>query len=158
MAVRRPIGDVLGTGTLTGLFAGFAAGAIDAIWSWAPAAQFVAGVGGRLRFVVFTGLAYALVGLIVGFLATAALLVLSRATRRGDLMRFAFAHHRARQAEKPHEATIGISVVLAGLPILAAALFVAYRATVPYLANRHEMRLVVLGAMNKHESDSSEAL
>jgi len=147
MAVRRPIGDVLGTGTLTGLFAGFAAGAIDAIWSWAPAAQFVAGVAGRLRFVLFTALAYALVGLIVGFLATGALLVLSRATRLGDLMRFAFAHHRARQAEKPHEATIGISVVLAGLPILAAALFVAYRATVPYLANRHEMRLVVLVAM-----------
>src|SRR3569833_928502 len=104
MAVRRPIGDVLGTGTLTGLFAGFAAGTIDAIWSWAPAAQFVAGVVGWLRFVVFSALAYALVGLIVGLLATAALLVFLRATRLGDLMRFAFAHHRARQAEKPHDA------------------------------------------------------
>jgi arylsulfatase A-like enzyme len=147
MAVRRPIRDVLGTGTLTGLFAGFAAGAIDAIWAWAPAAQFVPGVAGRLRFVAFTAFEHALVGLVVGLIATAILLVLSRQTRLGDLMRFAFAHHRERQATKPHEATIGISVVLVGLPILAAALYIAYRATVPYLANRHEMRLVVIVAM-----------
>ncbi|HET9991316.1 MAG TPA: hypothetical protein VFQ65_22450, partial [Kofleriaceae bacterium] len=138
---------MLGTGTLTGLFAGFVAGAIDAIWSWAPAAQFVPAILGRLRFVLYTALSHALVGFAVGLVATAVLLLLSRATRFGDLMRFAFAHHRERQATKPHEATIGLSVVLAGLPILAAALYVAYRSTVPFLANRHEMRLVVIVAM-----------
>jgi arylsulfatase A-like enzyme len=147
MVVRRPISDVLGTGTLTGLGAGCAAGAIDAIWSWAPAAQFVPGVLGRLRFVLYTALSHALVGFVVGLVATLLLLVLSRATRLGDLLRFAFAHHRARQASAPREATIGVSVVLVGLPIVALALYIAYRATVPYLASRHEMRLVVIVAM-----------
>jgi len=147
MAVRRPIREVLATGTLVGLFAGFVAGAIDAIWSWAPAAQFVPSVVSRLRFVLFTGLSHALVGFFAGLIVTLLLLLLSRGTRLGDLMRFAFAHHRERQAAKPHEATIGISVVLVGLPILAAALYVAYRTTMPFVANRHEMRLVVLVAM-----------
>ncbi|MEO6775209.1 MAG: sulfatase-like hydrolase/transferase [Kofleriaceae bacterium] len=147
MAVRRPLSDVLSTGMLTGLFAGFAAGAIDAIWAWSPAAQFVPDVLGRVRFVLYTALSHALIGLVVGLVATLGLLLLSRATRLGDLWRFTFAHHRERQATTPREATIGLSVVLVGVPILAAALFVAYRSTLPYLASRHEMRLVVLVAM-----------
>ncbi len=138
---RRPIADVLGTGTLTGLLAGVAAGTIDAVWSWAPAAQFVPSIAGRLRFVLYTALSHGATGAVIGLLLAAALLLLSRATRLGDLVRFAWAKHHERASG------VGLSLVLAGLPILALALYVAYRATMPYVANRHEMRLVVIVAM-----------
>ena len=37
MQPRRPVGDVLATGSLTCFIAGFATGLCDAIWSWGPA-------------------------------------------------------------------------------------------------------------------------
>jgi arylsulfatase A-like enzyme len=144
MEARRPIGDVLGTGTFAGTIAGLVAGAIDAIWSWAPAAQFLPHVTSRLRFVAYTALSHAAVGLAIGFVLTVVMLVLSRATRLGDLTRFAFAYHRK---QKPRDATIGLSLVLAGLPIVAMFLYVAYRTTMPFVTGRHEMRLVVIVAM-----------
>lgn len=139
MQPRRPIADVLGTGTLTGLCAGLATGAIDAIWSWAPAAQFVPGIAGRLRFVAYTALSHGATGALLGAAFAAVLLVLSRSTRLGDLARL----WARREAVTP----VGLSLVLAGLPVFALALYVAYRSTMPYVANRHEMRLVVLVAM-----------
>ena len=140
MESRRPIGDVLGTGTLTGAIAGLAAGAIDAIWSWSPASQFLPHFATRLRFVTYTALSHALLGLVLGFAATFALVILSRATRLGDALRFLFAHR------KP-TSTVGLSLAIAGVPVLAAFLLIAYRTTMPFVANRHEMRLVVLVAM-----------
>src|SRR3954468_10781949 len=101
MAVRRPIRDVLGTGTLTGLFAGFATGAIDAIWSWAPAAQFVPGVLGRVRFVMFSALLHGLAGFVVGLGLAAVLVAISRGTRIGDLVRFGWRTHVEARARDP---------------------------------------------------------
>ena len=147
MLARRPIGDVLGTGTLAGAIAGLAAGAIDAIWSWIPASQFVPHIATRLRFVIYTALAHALLGLVIGFVATLALLVLSRATRLGDILRFLIGYHRERRARDPRETTAGLSLVIAGLPIIAIALYIAYRTTLPFVVTRHEMRLVVIVAM-----------
>ena len=144
---RRPLGEVLGTGTLTGLIAGLAAGTIDAVWSWAPAAQFVPSVGGRLRFVVYTALSHGATGFAAGLAITLVLVTLSRGTRLGDLLRFAFADHARRRAEDPQVTVVGLSIVLAGVPVVAAALAIAYRATVPYLANRHSIELSVLVAM-----------
>jgi choline-sulfatase len=147
MLARRPIGDVLGTGTLAGAIAGLTAGAIDAIWSWAPAAQFLPRFATHVRFVLYAALSHCLLGLVIGFVATLVLLVLSRATRLGDVMRFLFGYHRERQAADPRETTGGLSVVIAGLPIVAAALDIAYRTTLPFVATRHEMRLVVIVVM-----------
>ena len=139
MQPRRPIADVLGTGTLTGLGAGLAAGAIDAVWAWAPAAQFVPGNLLRLRFVAYTALSHGATGALLGFAIAAVLLVLSRDTRLGDVARFLY----RREAKSP----VGLSLVLTGLPVFTLALYVAYQSTMPYVANRHEMRLVVLVAM-----------
>ncbi|HEY0993238.1 MAG TPA: hypothetical protein VGD80_39570, partial [Kofleriaceae bacterium] len=94
----RPLGDVIGAGVVTGVFAGLATGAIDAIWSWAPAAQFVPAVGARLRFVGFAATSYAFAGALAGLVLAGALLGLSRGTRLGDLARFAFREHRQRRA------------------------------------------------------------
>ncbi len=143
----RPVTEVLASGVLTGLVAAFAAGMIDAVWSWGPAAQFVPGAGARLRFVLYTALSHAAAGVIAGLVVAAVGVVISRGTRLGDLARFGWAEHRARAARDPREAVIGLSLVLSGLPVLAGSLAIAYRVTVPYVTNRHEMGLVVVVAM-----------
>jgi len=139
----RPIGDVIGAGVIAGL----ATGAIDAIWSWAPAAQFVPGAGARLRYVVFTATSYGLAGAIAGLIIAAALLGFLRGTRLGDLVHFAVREHQVRRARDPRSTVAGLSLVLAGVPCLAAALVVAFRATVPYVTNRHVIALEVVVAM-----------
>lgn len=143
----RPLGDVLGAGVATGVIAGLATGAIDAIWSWTPAAQFLPGAAARLRGVAFAATSYALAGAIAGVVAAAALLSLVRGTRLGDLMRFALREHRDHRARDPRTAVIGLSLVLAGLPCAAAALVIAFRLTVPYVTNRHVIALEVAVAM-----------
>ena len=143
----RPPGEVLGAGVATGLLAGLATGAIDAIWSWAPAAQFVPGVGGRLRHVGFAATSDALAGLLAGLLLTLVLLGLSRGTRLGDLVRFAVRFHVDRRAQDPRRSVAGLALVLAALPCVAVALVVAFRVTVPYVSNRHVIQLEVLVAM-----------
>ena len=136
--------SVLGTGALTGLVAGAAAGAIDAIWSWRAAAQFVPGVLGRVRFVLYTALSHGAIGALVGLVAASALLVLARGSRLGDLTRFALAEHDRRE---PRDRLAGLSLVLAGLPITALAFYVAYRTAIPFLKDRHAVQLVVIVAM-----------
>src|SRR6266849_2047377 len=69
----RGLDQVVADGAACGLIAGGATGLIDAVWSWSPAAQFVPGIVGRLRFVLFTGASYALAGVIAGVALAAAL-------------------------------------------------------------------------------------
>ncbi|HEY3805340.1 MAG TPA: sulfatase-like hydrolase/transferase [Kofleriaceae bacterium] len=147
MGRERTLPAVLGTGALTGLVAGACAGAIDAIWSWRAAAQFVPGLLARLRFVAYTALSHGAVGLVVGAVATGALLLLSRGSRLGDLLRFGLAEHDARRAKDPRDVLAGLSLVIAGLPVLAIGLYIAYRLAIPYLKDRHAIQLVVLVAM-----------
>lgn len=144
---RRPVTNVLSTGALAGLIAGVGAGVIDAVWSWPAAAQFVASTGGRMRFVTFTALLHAGAGLVVGLVTTSALLMLSRATRLGDLLRFAFAEHDRRRAHDPRDAVAGLALVLGGLPAIAASLVAAYHMALAFLANRHSIPLEVTVAM-----------
>src|SRR5690349_20809945 len=93
----RPVREVLGAGALTGAIAGLAAGAIDALWSWGPAGQFLPGFVGRLRYVGFAAVAHALAGLVIGLAITVGVLALSRLSRLGDLARFAWGVHEARR-------------------------------------------------------------
>lgn len=143
----RPLGDVIGAGVATGVLAGLATGAIDALWSWGPAAQFVPGIAARVRFVGFAATSYALGGALAGLVLAAVLLGLSRGTRLGDLLRFAFREHDRRRAHDPRTSVAGLSLVLAGGPCIAAALVVAFHLTVPYVTNRHVISLEVAVAM-----------
>src|SRR5690606_33339748 len=140
---RRPIGDVIAIGALTGVLAGFAAGLCDAIWSWGPAAQFVPGVLARLRFVLYTGLSLAAAGVVIGVLAAAGWVVMTRFTRLGDLLTFGWAEHEARRAKDPREAVIGLSFVLAGVPLVATAIEVVQRIMTPVVVKSHAMGLAV---------------
>ena len=55
----RPVPEVLGAGVLTGVIAGAAVGAIDALWSWGPSAQFAPGFLARARVVLFVACTHA---------------------------------------------------------------------------------------------------
>jgi len=143
----RSFGDVIGVGALTGALTGLATGAIDALWSWTPAAQFVPGVAGRLRYVAFAATSYAFACASAGLLLAAAWLWLARGTRLGDLARFAFDDHRARRARDPRTTVVGLSLVIAGIPCAAAALVIAFRWTVKFVTNRHVIPLEVAVAM-----------
>ncbi len=140
-------GTLLGAGVVAGIIAGLAAGAIDALWSWGPAAQFVPEFFARARFTLFNATMHAAAGAVAGLTVTSFLLVLSRVTRLGDLLRFGLREHAERRARDPGSAVAALAIVIVGLPVLAIALYVAFRLAVPYLADRKEPKLVVIVAM-----------
>jgi arylsulfatase A-like enzyme len=142
-----PLGDVIGAGVVTGVIAGAATGAIDALWSWGPAAQFLPGAFARLRHVAFAATSYALAGAVAGLVVAALLFGLSRGTRLGDLVRFLVREHQARRAREPRASVAGLSLVLAGAPCVALALFAAFHLTVPFVTNRRVIELEVIVAM-----------
>ena len=145
--VTRPVRAVLAHAAVVGLVVGAAAGAIDAVWSWRAAAQFAPGALGRLRFVAFTSLLHAAAGLVAGVVIAAALLVIVRGSRLGDLLRIAGRAHAARRERDPATALAALAIALVALPCIALALVLAYRLAVPYLAARKVPRLVVAVAM-----------
>lgn len=144
---REPALRILRRGVIVGLLAGSLAGVLDAIWSWGAASQFVPGFLSHLRFVLFAGAVHAAAGALAGLVGTSALLVLERGSRLGDLLAFGWAEHVARRERDPREAVTGLSLVLALLPIVALALFVAFRIASRFLANRKAPELVVVVAM-----------
>ncbi|MGE0400348.1 MAG: sulfatase-like hydrolase/transferase [Kofleriaceae bacterium] len=144
---RDPALRVLRRGVLVGLLAGGSAGVLDAIWSWSAASQFVPGVFSHLRFLLFTGAVYAAAGALAGLVVTTTLLVLGRESRLGDLLAFGWREHVARRARDPREAVAGLSIVLALLPIVGAALVIAFRLASRFLAHRKAPELVVVVAM-----------
>ena len=105
------------------------------------------GVTARLRAVAFAATSYGLAGAIAGLAAAAGLLGLVRGSRLGDLMEFALREHRDRRARDPRAVVAGLSLVLAAVPCVAAALVIAFRVTVPYVTNRHVIALEVAVAM-----------
>ncbi|MBA3461666.1 MAG: sulfatase-like hydrolase/transferase [Deltaproteobacteria bacterium] len=143
----RPLAEVLGAGVIAGAIAGLAAGAIDALWSWGPAAQFVPGFLSRLRYVLFSATSGATAGALVGLVVTAVLLVLSRESRLGDLLRFGWRDHVARRERDPGQAVAGVAITLATLPCVAVALFVAYRLIAKFTLGRKAPDLVLVVAM-----------
>jgi choline-sulfatase len=147
LSAMRPVSEVLARGALTGLVAGLAAGAIDALWSWSPAAQFLPGMASRIQLVTFAALAHAAAGALVGVILSAGLLVLSRATRLGDLARFAWREHQARRGRDPREAIAGMALVLAMVPCAVVALYSSYRLAAGFLAGRRAPELVIVVAM-----------
>ena len=138
-SVRDPALRVLRRGVVTGGLAGAAAGALDALWAWRSAAQFLPGVLARMRFVLFNAAEYALAGAGAGLALALVLLVLSRGSRLGDVARFAWKTHADTRARDPREALVGLSLALVALPVvglsLAIELWVALVLRRPLLPN-----------------------
>jgi choline-sulfatase len=143
----RPVGEVLGASVLAGLIAGLAAGAIDALWSWGPAAQFAPGIATRLRFVTFVAITYAAAGAAIGLMLGLAGLSLSRGSRLGDLLRFGVADHTARRAQDPGSTVAGLAFTLSSLPLAGMALGLVYTLATPYVTGRKALGLVVIVVM-----------
>jgi arylsulfatase A-like enzyme len=143
----RPIGRVLTGALLGGAIAGAGAGLIDAIWSWPALEQFLIGFLGRVRLAVFLAASYALAGAIAGVLLGAVALVFTRATRLGDLLRHALATHAQIRARDPRDALVGLSLVLAGIPMVAVFLGATYTVAYQALAMRKHMGLIIAVAM-----------
>jgi arylsulfatase A-like enzyme len=144
---RRPVRDVLGLGALAGLIAGLSAGAIDAVWSWAPAAQFAGHVGTRLRFVAYSALTLGGAAALAGLVVAAAWVWMARFTRLGTLMAFAFRAHDEQRTRDRRGATVGVSIMLAGVPAFAGAVYLAMRIMTPVVVGSHAMNLAVLAVI-----------
>jgi arylsulfatase A-like enzyme len=143
----RTLRDVLAIGVLAGLVAGAAAGALDALWSWSAAAQFVAHVGARVRFVAYTALSHAAAGALVGLVVAVAFVVIARGTRMGELVRFMLRTHTERRTRDPRDAVVGLAFVLAGAGSLAVAIAVVYGAMTPVVVASHVLGLAVLATI-----------
>ncbi|MCX5741797.1 MAG: sulfatase [Proteobacteria bacterium] len=144
---RRPPGELIGAGVLTGALAGGGAGAIDAIWSWGKAAQFVPGLGGRLRYLIYVASSHALAGAVLAGVLTAIALGMLRRTRLGDLLTFLDEEHARRRATDPASAVAGLALTLAGIGCFALAITVAYLLALPLLSNRQIVGYVIIAAM-----------
>ncbi len=134
---RRDARAELATGAVAGALAGALVGAGDTAWGWRAAGQFLAGLGEKLALGLHVGAGYALLGAVLGTCGAAALLVLSRGTRLGDLGRAMRTAHREQRLRDPARAVTFLALVLAGVPALAAAGVLAHRLSVPLLARRH---------------------
>src|SRR6187399_2432772 len=113
LALGRRTAQALTAGAL----AGAATGLIDGLWSWRLMGRFVPDAPGRLRALLFLAAAYALFAALAAAAATLIGLAFWRGTRVGHIA----ARRRARE-RNPGDAVIALSLVVAGIPALAAAL------------------------------------
>lgn len=137
----------LARGLACGALAGAAAGIVDGLWSWASLDQFLPGAGGKLALLLFLAASYGLVAGLAGAAAAGLVVFFDRATRLGDLARAAVALHGQARTRDPRDALIGLSLVLAGVPVIAGLLGAAYLTALPALALRKHMGLVIAVSM-----------
>src|SRR5262249_49110721 len=136
---------VLG-GALGGGLAAAAAGVIDAVWSWADAAQFLPDFLGRARFALYLALVYGATGAALG--ALLALIVVGFAyTRLGDLVRFARRAHAEARAADPRDALAGVALAIAFVGCASAAFTWVFHPTFKAMNQRQNYELVVVVGM-----------
>jgi len=130
-----------------GALAGFVVGIGDTFAAWGRLAQFVPGAGGKLRAALLAGTLLALAGALVVAALVAGVRALLRHTVLGRLLAHARAQHELFRAQDPREALIGLSLVIAGLPVVGAALAVAYQIGFVTISTRKHKGLVVAVTM-----------
>ncbi len=146
-APQAPIGQVVVAALLGGAIAGAGAGAIDGLWSWSSASQFVPGFGGKLSLLVLLAAAYSFAGAILGVVTAVTCVFFSRATRLGDALRSLAAAHRRRADEDPRTAMAPLSIVIAGIPTIAGTLGLTFMVANRVLPSRKHIGLVIAVAM-----------
>ena len=134
-------------GACAGALAGGAAGLVDGLWSWSASAQFLPTAAGKLRFLCYLALCYGFAGALVGVLSSWTWTLLARGTRLGDLGRALRSYQRAARERDPRDALALLSLTLASVPCIAAALGMTYLRGVEVLQSRKHFALVVAVAM-----------
>ncbi len=142
-----PFAQLLALGALTGAIAAAATGVLDGLWTWSALSQFLAGTPGKLRLLLYLAASHALVGLVVGVATAATVGFYLRVTRLGDLYRHARGEHARARARAPRDAVVGLSLVLAFIPIAAIALYLTHGTLVTLVGKRHHPGLVLAVTM-----------
>jgi arylsulfatase A-like enzyme len=125
-----------------GAIAGAVVGAGDAIAGWGRLGQFVPGLGGKLRVVLFASALAAATVAIAAAIVSAVVLVFDRATVLGPMIRGARARHDERRARDPRDALAGTAIAIASGPILCLAIYVAWRIGLHTITFRHHKGLI----------------
>ncbi|MFH0901862.1 MAG: sulfatase-like hydrolase/transferase, partial [Pseudomonadota bacterium] len=144
---RHPCLAMLPTACLAGIVAGFLVGAGDVLYSWERLDRFLPRCGGKLVCAIHVGALYAAAGAVAALLVAIALLGLVNLTRLGPLAGHCLLQHRVTREHNCRDAMAGLSLVLAGVPLLALALGATYLYGVRILATRHHQGLIVLVVM-----------
>ncbi len=142
-----PFGQLLVLGALTGAIAAAATGILDGLWTWGRLSQFLPGVGGKLRLLVYLAASHAVVGLLAGVIVAAVGGFYMRVTRLGTLVRHAGAEHARARARDPRDAVVGLSLAIAFVPLVVIALYVAHVVLLDQLGTRKHPGLVLAVAM-----------
>src|SRR5688572_13593127 len=142
-----PFSELVATGALAGAMAAGVTGVLDGLWTWGRLDQFLAGVGGKLRLLLYLAASHALVGMIAGAATAAVIGFYLRATRLGDLYRHALDHHQLARARDPREAVAGVALALAFVPIAAATLFITHGVLLEQVGARKHAGLVLAVTM-----------
>ncbi len=137
-----PLGRRTAAALAAGALAGAATGLIDGLWSWRQMARFVPDMAGRARALLFLAASYALFAALAAAAVTLLAIALGRGTRLGHIA----ARRRARERTRD-DALIALSLVLAGIPALGAALAAGYWLAYSALSGRKHVGLMLAAAM-----------
>ncbi len=140
---RRSLGDLLVGCLLGGAIAGAGAGAIDALWSWGDASQFVQTFGGKLRLLVFLATAYAVAAALNAVLDGLTFQLWWRYTRIGELVLPRFADAERAQARGGSDAVSWTALAIAGMPTVLVSLMVNHSGCINALQHRKHLGLKV---------------
>ncbi len=142
-----PVAQLLVTGALAGALAAAGAGVLDGMWTWGRLDQFLPGVLGKLRLLLYLASSHALLGALIGLVVAALLGFYLRVTRLGDLIRHARAEHARARARDPRDALVGLSLAVSFIPIAAITLFVTHAVLLTQVGQRKHKGLVLAVAM-----------
>lgn len=144
---RRPLGDLLVGCLLGGAIAGAGAGAIDALWSWAAAGQFVHSFGGKIRLLVFLATAYAVAAALNAVLDGLAFQLWWRYTRIGEFFLGRFADPERAAKRGGADVVSWVALAIAGVPTLIVSLLVNRTGCINSLQHRKHLGLKVAVVM-----------
>jgi choline-sulfatase len=142
-----PFGQLLLVGAVTGATAAAVTGVMDGLWTWGRLSQFLPGLDSKLRLLVYLASSHALVGILVGTLVAAVGGFYLRVTRLGDLVRHAGAEHARTRARDPRDALVGLSLVIAFIPVVALLLYFGHAVLLKQLGARKHPGLVLAVTM-----------
>jgi len=142
-----PFTQLLVAGAIAGAVAGASTAILDGLWTWGRLSQFVPGTSGKLRVLVYLATSHALVGMLAGVAVAAIVAFYLRVTRLGDLVRHATAEHARARARSPRDALVGLSLVLAFIPVVALLLYLGHAVLLAELGKRKHPGLVLAVTM-----------
>jgi arylsulfatase A-like enzyme len=125
-----------------GAIGGAIVGVIDTLSAWRGLGQFV-GFGGRIRLALYAASLYGMTGALLGALVAATIRSFLAYTALGPLYRHAVTQHETVRAKDPRDAMVGVSLVIAGLPAIGAALAVAYKVGLHTIIHRKHQGLII---------------